>query len=80
MSKRIGAVMTFKLWFWERFDTLLHFLWDPYINAEVRGHHLPGWGYLQLWQHNVCTIYERKWDMADEKDQEKARSKRDKKT
>jgi len=40
-------------------DTACHRLLDPYINATLRGHHLPGWGLLQLWQWHLCNAYER---------------------
>lgn len=43
-------------------DTIAHRLLDPYINATIRGHHLPGWGYLQLWQHRLCNAYERTFE------------------
>lgn len=39
-------------------DSLCHMTLDPYINAEVRGRHLPGWGQIQLWQHYLCEAYE----------------------
>ena len=39
-------------------DHLCHRVCDPYINAEVFGRHLPGWGLLQLWQWHLCNAYE----------------------
>jgi hypothetical protein len=43
-------------------DRVCHKMFDWYINAEVFGRHLPGWGRLQLWQNHLCNTYE---DAAD---------------
>lgn len=40
-------------------DTWCHKACDWYIDATMRGHHLPGWGLLQLWQWRLCNAYER---------------------
>lgn len=36
-----------------------HRLLDPYCRAKPLGHHLPGWGLVQLGQWYVCNAYER---------------------
>jgi hypothetical protein len=41
-------------------DRLSHKVLDPYINAKPLGHHLPGWGLIQLWQWHLCNAYERR--------------------
>lgn len=43
-------------------DTVCHKMFDWYINATPFGHHLPGWGRIQLWQWYLCNVYERAVD------------------
>lgn len=45
-------------------DTACHRTCDWYINATVRGRHLPGWGLLQVGQWHICMAYETAADMA----------------
>lgn len=40
-------------------DTVTHKVTTPYCNAKVRGRHLPGWGYVQVWQWHLCNGVER---------------------
>jgi hypothetical protein len=50
--------MSRRVWL-DQADRWCHRTCDWYIDTKPLGHHLPGWGRLQLWQWYLCNAYER---------------------
>lgn len=57
-----GLTLNKKVRLLELADHVCHKMWDPYINAKPFGHHLPGWGLLQVWQWHLCNYFENSFD------------------